>query len=142
MNITIEIPKLAEQKKRFRLGPKLQDKNTKTAMQNAVRLSHAGWRDIAAVETTRYRSTLKPGIKSIAGSKILQGSVKTFATSAQGFPFPRALESSTRYHYRATRRRGQRTAGQLVKMFKRLKNPIDKLFKHANDLTVIGMKVR
>ena len=118
------------------------DKRAFSAMQTSVIIMDVGFKDVAAVESGFYKGTLKMEIKKLAGGRIIQGSVKTFATSPAGFPYPRALEDSVRYHYRSTRRRGQRTAGQLIKMFNNRKPQVDKLFIKANDNIVKDLAVK
>jgi len=128
------------------LGPvnvnKVVNKQAMGAMQVSVRQMFTGWQGVAAVDTGLYKNTLKMEIKSIAGNRIIQGAVRTFAVSPRGFPYPRALEDSTRYHYRSTRRRGQRTAGQVVKMFRNKLPEINKLFIKANDNIVRSLVVK
>ncbi len=121
---------------------RVTDKHGFSAMQMSVRSMIAGWKDVAAVDSGIYRGTLKMEIKPLAGGRILQGSVKTFATSSSGFPYPRALEDSVRYHYRSTRRQGQRTAGQVVKMFQARIPQINKLFIAANNKIVNDLAVK
>ena len=112
------------------------------AMQSSVRLMLTGWKDVAAVDTGLYKATLKMEIKSLASGRIIQGSVKTFAVSRAGFPYPRALEDSTRYHYRSTRRRGQQTAGKVVKMYQARIPQVNKLFISANNKIVLDLAVK
>lgn len=142
LTISFTIPDLKKQVFLFKRAPKVYAKNIMEALQAGVKQTHTGWRDVAAVETGHYRNTLKPEIKSIASAKTIQGAVRSFATSTAGFPYPRALEESVRYHYRSTRRRGQRTAGKVVKMFLRLKPTIQKGIKAAVDKTVKSMVVK
>lgn len=112
------------------------------AMQVSIRQMFTGWQGVAAVDNGHYRNTLKMEIKSLAGGRIIQGAVRTFAVSPAGFPYPRALEDSTRYHYRSTKRRGQQTAGKVVKMFQNKLPEINKLFIKANDNIVKSLVVR
>ncbi len=118
------------------------NKHAFPAMQNATKSMLAGWRDVAAVDTGFYKGTLKMEIKSLASNRILQGSVKTFAMSPTGFPYPRALEDSTRYHYRSTRRSGQRTAGQVIKKFLTRLPLYKKQFNRAGDKIVKDLAVK
>ena len=139
----ITSPDLAKQVKL--LGPanvnRVANKHAFSALQMSVRSMLAGWKDVAAVDTGFYKGTLKMEIKSLASGRILQGSVKTFAMSPGGFPYPRALEDSVRYHYRSTRRQGQRTAGQVIKMYLARIPTVRKLFIKANDLIVKDLAV-
>ena len=118
------------------------DKRAFSAMQMSVRSMHVGFKDVAAVDTGFYKGTLKMEIKKLAGGRIIQGSVKTFATSPAGFPYPRALEDSVRYHYRSTKRSGQRTAGQVSRMFLARIPTYNKLFIAANNLIVKDLAVK
>ena len=118
------------------------NKHAFPAMQNSVRSMLAGWKDVAAVDTGFYKGTLKMEIKSMAGGRILHGAVRTFAMSPGGFPYPRALEDSVRYHYRSTRRQGRRTAGQVVKMYLARIPAVRKLFVKASDLIVKDLAVK
>ena len=140
----ITSPDLAKQVKL--LGPanvnRVANKHAFSALQMSVRSMLAGWKDVAAVDTGFYKSTLKMEIKSLASGRILQGSVKTFAMSPGGFPYPRALEDSVRYHYRSTRRQGRRTAGQVVKMYLARIPGVRKLFVKASDLIVKDLAVK
>ena len=140
----ITSPDLAKQVKL--LSPvhvnRVADKHAFSAMQMSVRSMLVGWKDVAAVDTGFYKGTLKMEIKSLASGRILQGSVKTFAMSPGGFPYPRALEDSVRYHYRSTRRSGRRTAGQVIKMYQARIPAVRKLFIKANDKIVKDLAVK
>lgn len=140
----ITSPDLAKQVKLLGIDNvnRVTDKHAFSAMQISVRTMLAGWKDVAAVDTGFYKGTLKMEIKRLASGRILQGSVKTFATSPAGFPYPRALEDSVRYHYRSTRRQGQRTAGQLIKMYQARIPAVRKLFIKANDKIVKDLAVK
>lgn len=120
---------------------RIVNKRAFPAMKSSVQNMHIGFRDVAAVDTGFYRDTLKMEMKWMASRTILHGAVRTFAKSGGGFPYPRALEDSVRYHYRSTRRQGQRTAGQVAKMFLNRMPLYKKLFNSAarlitNDLAV------
>jgi hypothetical protein len=141
LSLNIESPDLKAQVMKFLQVDRIVDRRVKPAMQKSVALSHTGWRNVAAVDTGHYRNTLQSNIQSMAGGRIIQGSVKTFAVSPTGFPYPFALENSTRYHYRRTSKRGQQTAGQITRMFKRITPSINQHFFTAqilitNDLAV------
>lgn len=142
LTISIKSPDLKKQGILLKRAPKKLDQSLGRNMQTSVRMTHVGWRAVAAVKTGLYRNTLKPEIKTLASKTILQGAVRSFTRSPQGFPYPRALEDSTRYHYRSTRRRGQRTAGQVIKNFKRIVPTIRKLFKKGNDDLIKSLKVK
>lgn len=139
----ITSPDLAKQVKL--LNPvhvnRVADKHAFSAMQMSVRSMLTGWKDVAAVDTGFYKGTLKMEIKSLASGRILQGAVRTFAMAA-GFPYPRALEDSVRYHYRSTRRQGRRTAGQVIKMYQARIPAVRKLFVKANDKIVKDLAVK
>lgn len=130
---TIESPDLTEQIKRLGAANvnRVVNKHAFPAMQKSVVNMWSGWKQIAPVKEGFYRGTLKMDIKEIAGGRILQGSVRTFAMSPTGFPYPRALEDSVRYHYRSTGQRGRRTAGQVVDMFNNRKPQFKKQFRKA-----------
>lgn len=112
------------------------------ALQMSVQQMITGWKDVAAVDEGFYKATLKMEVKEIAGGTIIQGAVRTFAMSPAGFPYPRALEDSTRYHYRSTKRRGQQTAGQVVRMFRNRLPQINKLFARAGNRIVKDLAVK
>ncbi len=141
LNITITAPKLKEQALKFSKIDASVKKHGTSAMNEAVRLSKNRWREVAAFETGLYQNTLQTEVKPIAGN-IIQGAVRTFAQSGRGFPYPRALEDSVRYHYRSTRRKGQRTAGQVTRMFLRLRPMINRLFNSAKDRIIKDLVVR
>ncbi len=108
--------------------------------QNTSRLMQSGWKSVAAVESGRYRGSIIAKVRSPA-SKFVQAVASTSMRSPGGFPYPRALEDSTRYHYRGTGRRGQRTAGQVFRKFKTLTPQFAKALKSLGDLLVKKMKV-
>ena len=141
---SISSPDLAKQV--VLLGPvnvnRVTDKHAFSAMQMSVRSMHTGFKDVAAVDTSFYKNTLKMEVKSFSAGSILQGSVKTFARSPAGFPYPRALEDSVRYHYRSTKRQGQRTAGQVARMFLNRIPVYQKLFAAAGDKIVKDLAVK
>ena len=141
LNITIKAPKIKVQQRKFSQVDASTKKHATTAMNQSVRLTRAGWKEVAAVDTGLYKNTLTQEVKPIAGN-IIQGAVRTFAQSPTGFPYPRALEDSVRYHYRGTRRRGQRTAGQVTKMFKAITPTIVKLFAAARNKITGDMVVK
>ena len=89
-------PDLKRQVKLFDNINKNVDRFSRPAMNNSVKIMLTGWRDIAAVDTGLYKNTLKTEVKTIASGRILQGAVRTFVASRTGFPYPRALENSTR----------------------------------------------
>lgn len=142
LTISLRSPDLKKFGITLKRAPKLLDKSISKNMQTSVKMTKTGWRSVAAVATGRYRNTLKQGIRHLASKTILQGGVRSFTRSAKGFPYPRALEDSVRYHYRSTSRRGQRTAGQVIKMFKRIKPTVIRLFKAGNDAVIKSLKVK
>lgn len=144
LSLNISSPDLTEQVKKFGAATvnKIIDRFSRPAMNNSVKIMLTGWRDIAAVDTGRYKNTLKTEVKTIASGRILQGAVRTFAASRTGFPFPRALENSVRYHYRSTKRQGQRTAGKLAMTFKANTPTVIKQFANANDKIVKALAVK
>ena len=141
---SISSPDLTEQVKLLSAAnvERVVNKHAFPAMQKAVVSMLSIWKNVAAVNTGLYKGTLKMAIRPLASGRILQGSVKTFAMSRTGFPYPRALEDSTRYHYRSTRREGQRTAGKVVKMFLSKIPLYKKLFIKASDLIVKDLAVK
>lgn len=140
----ITSPDLAKQIKLLGIDNinRVVNKRAFPAMQMSVRSMLVGWKDMAAVDTGFYKGTLKMEIKKLASGRILQGAVRTFAMSPAGFPYPRALEDSVRYHYRSTRRQGRRTAGQVIKMYKARIPTIRKLFIKASNLIVKDLAVK
>jgi len=142
LNMTIEYPKVQQQIFKLMNAEKRADKIAFPAMMASVRIMYVGWREVAAVDTSYYKNTLKMEVEHIAGTKFLQGAVRTFATSSRGFPYPRALEDSTRYHYRSTSRRGQRTAGQVARMFLNRRPLVLKQFASAGQKLVKDLEVK
>ena len=141
---SISSPDLTEQVKRLGVAEveRVVNKHAFPAMQRSVVSMKEGWKQVAAFKEGIYRGTLKMEIKEVAGGRFLQGSIRTFAMSPRGFPYPRALEDSVRYHYRSTRQQGRRTAGQVASMFKNRMPQYRKLFRKANDLIVKDLAVK
>ncbi len=139
---TISAPDIDKQIALFGNQNKIIERFTRSAMADSTKLMLAGWRDVAAVETEKYKNTLKMEVKSIASGRILQGSIRSFARSDRGFPYPRALENSTIYHYRATKRRGQRTAGKLARAFLSTIPLVNKNFARASVKIVNALAVK
>ena len=118
MSMTVTIPKLSVMQLRTAgLEAELDRLLTADAIRNSNAAATA-WRAVAAVDTGWYRGSITPKVRKISG--IIQAIASTNVRSANGFPYPRALEDSSRYHYRRTSRKGQQTAGQVAKVAKTL----------------------
>jgi len=102
-------------------------------------LMRRGWRGVAAYETGHYRQSIDTRVEDIAKTHV-QAIAETDVRSSKGFPYPRALEESTRYHYRSTSRVGRRTAGQVTRVFKGLKGTFEKLQERMTE-TIINKLV-
>jgi len=137
--VTVTIPKLKVFTLRANgfekdLDRRLRILATKTA-NNVAR----EWKAISPIDTGRYRGSLQPRIRMIAG--IRQAIVSTNVRSAAGFPYPRALEDSTRYHYRSTARQGQETTGHVAKVARKLTPQVRAESKKTTDEALKAMKV-
>jgi hypothetical protein len=99
-------------------------------MKEASWFMEASWEAIAAIDTRRYVDSIESEVRSLSGV-ILQAFASTDVTSPAGFPYPRALEDSERYHYRKTARAGQRTAGQIARMFKAIRPRLEEYANRA-----------
>ena len=130
----ITSPDLVEQAQQFEALPALIVSELGKTATRSGQILELGWQGVAARDTNFYANTLQMEITEIAGTlPEAQTAVFTNAHSEHGFPYPRALEDSVRYHYRSTARKGQRTAGQVNRMFKSKQAPITVLFKKLGD---------
>lgn len=97
---------------------KLHDRTTNLGRE-AAGVMRLRWRGVAAVETGAYVNSIADEV-TLPASNIVDAKAFTTIRGLNGFPFPRALEDSTRYHYRATRFKGSRTAGKATKAIKKV----------------------
>jgi len=139
VSVTVTIPKLKVLAIRAagfekELDDALRVLSTKTANDIARH-----WKAISPIDTGRYRGSIQPRIRKIAG--IHQAAAGTGVRSATGFPYPRALEDSTRYHYRSTARRGQPTAGHAAGVGRKLSPKVRAESKALTDKIIKKMKV-
>lgn len=131
IHFTVQTPKeLDELIKSFDKPEKEIRDAARGPMMEAGKMIASGWQGVAAVDTGRYKGNIHDEIIEIPGV-LLQAKVSTNVTSPQGFPYPRALEDSERYHYRSTQRVGQKTAGKIVEMFKGMRDELNKLSGQA-----------
>lgn len=93
--------------------------NRRTARVNADLMSD-GMKAVAPLGEGVYLGSITDDVRVIDENWV-QAVAGTDVRSSKGFPYPRALEESVRYHYRSTRFKGRRTAGQMSRMFMRLK---------------------
>jgi hypothetical protein len=100
-------------------------------MRMAAEDMKLGWIEVGAIDTGFYIGNIEAEVRPIAS--VLQARAYTEVKSPAGFPYPKALEESTRYHYRATMRKGQETASQISKMFKELRPKLEKRIDAAID---------
>ena len=90
------------------------------------------WRDVAPKDTGYYHGTLKQKVRRLIGGEMV-GHIWTDARSRKGFPYPAALETDPRYHYRRTMYRGQPTMGHVKRVVKRKSKEVLKVLKQAID---------
>jgi len=136
---TFQIPKLDEQIARLAGFEEELGRRAQQGAQIGIGLAAIGWRDVAAFKTGLYRGSIATRTAPVTGG--FQGIAETHVRSARGFPYPRALEESTRYHYRSTARRGQQTAGQVAQMFKNLRPKLKQIAKAISEAMVRWAKV-
>ncbi|MCK5564539.1 MAG: hypothetical protein KAJ07_04780 [Planctomycetes bacterium] len=132
----ITSPDLVKQEALFEALQVFLPKKKRVTARQGGNLLLLGWQEVAARDTGFYANTLDMEIKEIAGTTpITQTAVFTNARSSKGFPYPRALEESTRYHYQSTTRKGQSTAGQVSLMFKNKEDDLEIL------LAILGNEI-
>jgi len=108
---------------------RIANKHMRQAGLESTALLERKWKQVAPVDTGRYRSSIAGRVQIQGGSVV--GIVGTNVRSARGFPYPKALEESRRYHYRAGPRRGQFTMNRVKRLFKRTEAAIKTKFNRA-----------
>lgn len=125
----VEIKGFDKQIQKLANFDRIANKHMKQAGLESVALLERNWKEIAPVDTGRYRSSIAGRVQIMGGEVV--GIVGTNVRSATGFPYPAALEESRRYHYRAGPRRGQFTMNRVKRLFKRSHDAIKKKFNAA-----------
>jgi len=136
----VEVKGFDEQIRKLANFDKIANKHMKQAGLDSVALLEKKWKLIAPVDTGRYRSSIAGRVKSLFGG-VTVGIVGTNVKSAAGFPYPKALEESRRYRYRAGPRAGQFTMNRVKRLFKRAQDAIDKYFKKGRDAIVKELEI-
>jgi len=126
----IEIKGLTEQLMKLRNFDAIAGRRFRDAGENSVKLLERNWKKDAPVKTNRYRSSIAGRVKSVVGASVV-AVVGTNVRSDKGFPYPAALETGARYHYRRGPHRGQPTMGRAKRVLKEASNTIKKTFNNA-----------
>ena len=126
----IEIKGLTEQMMKLRGFDTFAGIRLKQAGETSIKFLERGWKVDAPVDTGRYRASITGRVKSVVGANVV-AVVGTNVTSAKGFPYPAALESGARYHYRRGPRMGQPTMGRVKRVLKNAQGTIQKTFDNA-----------
>ena len=122
----VEVKGFTEQIKKLANFDKIANKHMRQAGLESVALLERKWKQIAPVDTGRYRSSIAGRVRILGGDVV--GVVGTNVKSATGFPYPAALEESGRYRYRAGPRAGQFTMNRVKRILKRSQNAIKRKF--------------
>lgn len=101
------------------------------AMEQAVQVGAGGVKSVAPVDSGRLRSSITGQVVSVVAPHVM-GVIGT-NVNRDGFPYPRVLNSSDRYHYRAGPRKGQQTKGYFLAGYESVKESVLKLFAQAVD---------
>ena len=125
----MEVKGFDQQIKKLDNFDKIANKHMRKAGLESVALLERKWKEVAPVDTVRYRSSIAGRVRIQGGTVV--GIVGTNVKSARGFPYPAALEKSRRYHYRAGPRAGQYTMNRVKRLFKRSQDAIQKRFSAA-----------
>ncbi len=117
--LEIETRGFDEQLAKLARADKILKKHFKQAMGKSIVVLTSSWRRDAPVLTGRYFKSLEGRIvEGLSGGEV-QGIIETnVVASKTGFPYPKALEESARYHYRSGPRAGQRTKGHVKRVVK------------------------
>lgn len=99
------------------------------AMAVAVQVGAGGVKEISPIDKGRLRASITGEVVSAIGMNVV-GVVGTNVT-AFGFPYPKALNESDRYHYRAGPRRGQPTKEFFERGMAAKQHGIETLFEQA-----------
>lgn len=125
----MEVKGFSEQIRKLANFNRIADKHMRQAGLESVALLERNWKQVAPVDTGRYRSSIAGRVRTLGGEVV--GVVGTNVRSAKGFPYPAALEESRRYHYRSGPRRGQFTMNRVKRLFKRAQQSIKSKFNKA-----------
>ena len=126
----IETRGLTEQVRKLRNFDSIAGRRFRIAGEISIKFLERGWKIDAPIDKGRYRSSITGQVKSVVGASIV-AIVGTNVVSAKGFPYPAALESGARYHYRRGPRRGQPTMGRVKRILKNARGTIQKTFNNA-----------
>ena len=126
----IEVKGLTEQLMKLRNFDAIASRHFRGAAENSVKFLEREWKKDSPVDTDRYRSSIAGRVKSVVGASVV-GVVGTNVKSDKGFPYPAALETGARYHYRRGPHRGQPTMGRVKRILKEARNTITKTFNNA-----------
>lgn len=140
MQMSVTIPLLDQQIRKFADFERIYLKHVKAMQQRNSMLMKVGWQAVAPRRTGLYMTSIMASVRQVSGE--VHAVASTNVRSPGGFPYPRALEESTRYHYRSTGRRGQQTAGQVAKMFRGLRKQFDGEAQKTGDAIMKDLVVR
>ncbi|MCK5641726.1 MAG: HK97 gp10 family phage protein [Gammaproteobacteria bacterium] len=135
----VEVKGFDEQIMKLDNFDRIANKHMRQAGSESVALLERKWKEVAPVDTGRYRSSIA-GRVSIMGGNVV-GIVGTNVRSARGFPYPAALEESQRYRYRAGPRAGQYTMNRVKRLFKRAQDSIKKRFGAARSKVIRELEI-
>jgi len=126
----IEIKGLDEQITKLGNFDSIAGRHFRRAGETSIKFLERGWKKDAPVDKGRYRSSITGRVKSVVGASVV-AVVGTNVVSDRGFPYPAALESGARYHYRRGPRSGQPTMGRVRRILKNARGTIQKTFNNA-----------
>ena len=126
----IEVKGLTEQLMKLRNFDAIASRHFRGAGENSIKFLEREWKKDSPVDTGRYRSSIAGRVKSVVGASVV-AVVGTNVRGDKGFPYPAALESGARYHYRRGPHRGQPTMGRVKRILKEARNTITKTFNNA-----------
>ena len=126
----IEVRGLTEQLMKLRRFDAIAGRHFRGAGETSIKVLERGGKKDAPVKTSRYRSSIAGRVKSVIGASVV-AVVGTNVRSDRGFPYPAALETGARYHYRRGPRRGQPTMGRVRRLLKQARGTIQKTFDKA-----------
>lgn len=125
----VEVKGFDEQIRKLKGFDRIANKHMRRAALESVALLERKWKEVAPVDTGRYRSSIAGRVQIMGGNVI--GITGTNVRSARGFPYPKALEEGRRYRYRSGPRAGQYTMNRVKRLFKRAQDAINKKFNAA-----------
>ena len=126
----IEIKGLTEQITKLNRFDTFAGIRFRQAGETSIKGLERDWKMDAPVDKGRYRSSITGRVKSVVGASVI-AVAGTNVTSDRGFPYPAALESGARYHYRRGPRMGQPTMGRVKRLLKNARGTIQKTFNNA-----------